>query len=1570
MWQFIRDFYIFILDFEFNPLNSSMKYTRFLFVLFIALHFCQPCLTRSLEEIRRSGKLFVGMSEDDFHNINYPLAVEFAKYLNVEFIPVKMEWEDAFRKGGIIPEGLETDPSVAYTPDIFQKVDIICSTFTIVEWRKKLFDFAETLMSAELILISRQVVSPRNYSELKGLKLAFQKETSFESHIKAINKQIGGGIEMVVTRSGEEAKNMLLERRTDGIILDADEALKFSSDNPNRFRIALPVSKVSKTAFAVEKANLLKNEVENFFQTLATSGVLDDIFFNTFGLTYSSYVSLISRTTTLQVYHRDLDEIIRSKKLVVALRDRDFIYKESGQKQFMHALAEEFADHLGVKLEYVITPTFSRYWENEKGIIVKDSIYTPDWFNYFDVACEVIAPLPWRENKVNLVGVYPTEYAVIAKKDVRISSIDDLKKLKGVTARGTVYEDMMQKNGITGIYYVENVDDFVKEVDAGKADYTIIYNAFLELTRYPDLEVKLSLGEFNVSWAVRKDQPLLQEELGRFIRASREKGLIRILLKAISGASVQASSDYMSSYYQRFQAGQLPSVLYGAEDGLPQEDVFSIFQDSRGYMWFGTNSGVVRYNGREMNLLDEQDGLLDNTVLDIDQDSSGVIYFATSRGIAVYFNDSVQHHLFPNSSFRSIFIDKDNNRWFIGEDGLYLLDKNNLEIFLNPMFPDLPANIYSIDRDRNSDDVYIASSEGIYHLSLGERVLNKVAANGCYSLYIDFNDSIWLGMGGGLYISSLADLRSGSLLNTSRWLSKTLDIPNTIIKNITQNQFGSIWLVTDSEILQVLSSDQKAIKYEKEIGLKNNKILSFWVDQEDNIWIGFSGGLQRLSNKKGLRNFYPNTINSFICSVHEDRQKRLWIGSNNGVYYFREKLENFTPMLPSGTDRFVTALLPNGNILIVSTVAMYEIHVKSLGIVRQVKFKQMLPALENVFVSSRGEIFLLTGIQGTIYYLKNISSQPVIHKNKNTSAVFQMIEYEGKIIGGSKDRLVVFSNGEFETMATLGSNIWCLCYNDDKLWVGTDSGLGIYEQETFTPVNQGISTGMMVVKSICPAKNKNYLWLGTSNGFSYFDKERKQEEFIINSKDGLLGDEITVNGLFVDSNDLLWIGTYHGISNFNIRAKSQQAYAPLCYIEKVSLNGSSIDYRKRNEFRHFENNLVIELSALSYSDEKSIEYEFYLRGFENEYSSYSKGNEYKAYYSNLPAGKYEFVYKAKGKNNVWSYAQKYEFSIRKAWYNTFLFRLGLVLLIISAVWAFYTIRVRAIEMEKKKLDALVKERTRELEAANTEIEAQRDLAEEQRDKISQQKKEITDSILYAQRIQKSLLPSQTVLRQIMPDHFVLFLPRDIVSGDFYWARQVKDRLIISAVDCTGHGVPGAFMSMLGIAYLNEIVNKYETLHANDILNHLRREIIVALRQKGEGEAKDGMDMALCIIDPASHTIEFSGANNPMYLIHDNSLTELKGDKMPVAIHDHMDPFTLHNISYQTGDIIYLFSDGYADQFGGTDGKKFMYKALKDLLLKIHTHPMKEQAKLLDQALCDWKNGFDQIDDILVLGVKL
>lgn len=288
---------------------------------------------------------------------------------------------------------------------------------------------------------------------------------------------------------------------------------------------------------------------------------------------------------------------------------------------------------------------------------------------------------------------------------------------------------------------------------------------------------------------------------------------------------------------------------------------------------------------------------------------------------------------------------------------------------------------------------------------------------------------------------------------------------------------------------------------------------------------------------------------------------------------------------------------------------------------------------------------------------------------------------------------------------------------------------------------------------------------------------------------------------------------------------------------------------------------------------------------------------------------------------------------------------------------------------KKEANIRLEEKNRTISAQKDEIEKQHGMVVMQRDQIAYQKKHITDSIIYAKRIQTALLPSLELFSDNL-EHFVLYKPLDIVSGDFYWVAGKDDKQIIILADCTGHGVPGAFMSMLGVTMLNEIILTRDILMPDQILNTLRKEIMGALKQSVEDDkVKDGMDMSVCLIDFGKSILYYAGANSPLYIVRGDELIHYRPDKMPVAVHYRMNDFTMHTIDLRKGDAFYLMSDGYADQFGGPDQKKFMVNRIKETLVKMSDIPMIKQGERLEEIFTEWQGDNPQIDDVTVIGVR-
>lgn len=479
--------------------------------------------------------------------------------------------------------------------------------------------------------------------------------------------------------------------------------------------------------------------------------------------------------------------------------------------------------------------------------------------------------------------------------------------------------------------------------------------------------------------------------------------------------------------------------------------------------------------------------------------------------------------------------------------------------------------------------------------------------------------------------------------------------------------------------------------------------------------------------------------------------------------------------------------------------------------------------------------------------------------------------------------------------------------------------------------------------------DKGKLIIGTDKGFIHYDPDVKKAfhkpyNALIRKVELISNDSLIFDGAFSDTT---------GIAGLK---------QPVEQLVKIP-------YRYHN--------LRFTFSAPFFDSPEQIQFKYYLEYNDEEWSDWKTKN-FKEY-SNLREGNYKFRVVAKNIYEIESIEAVYEFTILPPWYRTIwayiLYGIGIVLII----WLIVRLSVRRLRKQKEYLEKVVEERTAEIRMKNVELEqqkeeimAQRDEIELQKDKIEEKNKNITASITYAKRIQDAMLPLKEKIDQAFDDYFILFKPRDIVSGDFYWFNTRNNKIILTAVDCTGHGVPGAFMSMIGSEILTTIVNQGITV-PSEILDYMNRYVRKALKQD-QTENQDGMDMSLCTIDKQAKIVEWAGAKNPMIYIQNNELFHLKGDTQSIGGHQLSKKerqFSNHVVSYAQGPTyFYIFTDGYQDQFGGGKARKFMVKSMKEMFFEHYSEPMNLQHKIYDAVIEEWKKNAEQTDDILVIGFKL
>jgi serine phosphatase RsbU (regulator of sigma subunit)/ligand-binding sensor domain-containing protein len=419
------------------------------------------------------------------------------------------------------------------------------------------------------------------------------------------------------------------------------------------------------------------------------------------------------------------------------------------------------------------------------------------------------------------------------------------------------------------------------------------------------------------------------------------------------------------------------------------------------------------------------------------------------------------------------------------------------------------------------------------------------------------------------------------------------------------------------------------------------------------------------------------------------------------------------------------------------------------------------------------------------------------------------------------------------------------------------------------------------------------------------------------------------------------------LSNFNV------------YIQSIQNNLGDYVSKENIEIGPEINSLTFKISVPYYLRPEKIRYQYFIHGAMNGWAEWKQSPSFDFI---LRPGKYVVQVRAKNIFGNISSSKEYVIKVKTPiWRHTWFIVVvaaGVLLIVTLLIFILQKKKERKLLKYNKELEEKVEERTQEIQKQKAQIEYKN--------------KEITDSLNYASQIQSAVLPPLKIIDNSVSESFVLNKPRDIVSGDFYWANRVNGQLVVTAADCTGHGVPGAFLSMLGVTFLNEITSKMDHLEANTILEKLRKRVIKSMHQEGYDQKRlDGIDLSMVVLDLKSKVLQFSGANNPIYIIRNRELTEFKGDRMPIGIHTLLDkPFTNHKIEVKKNDLIYMFSDGFIDQFGGEYGRKFLSKNFKALLTEISGMPLIEQKNILYETLKLWKGNRDQLDDVLVVGLKI
>lgn len=1051
------------------------------------------------------------------------------------------------------------------------------------------------------------------------------------------------------------------------------------------------------------------------------------------------------------------------------------------------------------------------------------------------------------------------------------------------------------------------------------------------------------------------------------------------------------------------------------KEGIAQSDVYAVTQDHLGYLWVGTSAGVSVFDGKTFLNYAKKDGLCGNTVRAIFQDSKKRIWVGTENGVSV-FDGKKFIKINQESGFKghsAIAIAELQNKLFVSTDdgGINIIsDSTGGKYVIDYLDTDngLSSNTaFSLKTDKHNRLWVATYGGGINVITFENNKLNvqifkgfdKIPSDNLYSLNIDSDENLWISAENlGVLKIKIDQFLKGNY--SYQFITEKNGLSSQSIWCILTARNNEVWLGSlDNGVHQL--KDDKITQYSVNEGLNGNQILSLFQDKNDKIWIGMQGeGLAMLQGDYFSHYFKSNGLSdNKVQAIVKDNFQNYWLATSEGGL-IQMKLENAKPVFTVYTELLG---LPSNELSCLAfgnqTNANLWIGTNEKGIVKfdGKKFTNYTTTdglgndrVYSICVDNKGIVWCGTA-DGISRYdgvkFLTVSTEKMLMQNEGVKSI--ICDKAGNVwfatAGGiarykGDENLRTFD--EVEGLKFKDANTLTIDKNDN-IWIGTNGG-GIYKfdkQKNDTVAislvfdETHLSSG--IIKSIA-FLNDTTLIVGTFKGFDkiIFDNKYKVKSISnYNANDGFVGQECNENALFLDSNQTVWFGTVKGLTMYLPQKESHSKLAPILKITDIQLFYKSIDWKEKGEalstwenaplkslFSHSENHLTFKFNASALDNPEKLLYSYILEGKETDWSPAKSISE--VTYSGLEPGKYVFKVKAIDASGLWSEPQIFSFEITPPWYKTKLFYISLIIVIVITVVSYVKWRERKLLKEKAILEQIVEERT--LEVVN-----EKKIVEEQKIEIEHKHKEITDSINYAERIQKSFMATKTILDENLKDYFVLFQPKEAVSGDFYWAEKLtNNNFIIATADSTGHGVPGAIMSLLNITSLEKAIE--HLTNPAEILNHTRQTIINRLKRDGSEEGgKDGMDCSLCVYDFKNKKLFLSAANNPVWIVRGTEVIEIKADKMPVGKHDRQDvSFTLHEIDLLEGDIVYTLTDGFPDQFGGEKGKKFMSKNLRELLLANSGMPMYQQKELLQQTFADWVGVLEQIDDVTVIGVKI
>ena len=1048
-----------------------------------------------------------------------------------------------------------------------------------------------------------------------------------------------------------------------------------------------------------------------------------------------------------------------------------------------------------------------------------------------------------------------------------------------------------------------------------------------------------------------------------------------------------------------------------------------IVQDQRGILYFANDDGIIEYDGARWDKIN----VLYTLSLSVDEDN--IVHVGMEGDFGYLYPNEIGELEFvsmaskvPDSLQINIYktYSKGKTTYYCSKNDIFVVEKDSIVKIIG-----LPEK--SFWTFMTGDTLVISNTENEMCLYYDNSIhYTNLVTQGLYGV-VPTKD-------GEYFMMASAKISKGPI--TGKSPLKNFRQTNPFIKDLYLGHYPyNLSKYGDNIIMSTVMGDQYSVvvmddnldpKYvmNKANGLESNNALC--AKQFGHIlWAGLDNRIAKIEVGNAIHRFGSESgIEGAINYIFEFEGK-IYVGASNGAFRYDfddAGLPVFTPIVKEATQHIIEYAVPGSN------------------------KKWLITGGPNIKIFENGNELKCN--------IRENNAMWMLQSKKHPELLYVGLK-EGGIVcyryqGGSNHWKRVFEALDYTTVYSVDEdndgNIWCtsdrgifkfaedgksfLTYDEENGLPTIDQAMlknfegrmlfltmaGIYEldeaESVFDPselVGQFSADTSVGTYNVC--RYKDGFILSRYNDYEQkywldYVTKNEQGEFVLETVPEFekLPSNVNLNYIYVDKEGNLWTGIDDVLYCYNPDAvdKNHPYYKESFYtnVRQIIANdtvvlfggafksddgGIAITQPKHHvvEIPYSENSLTFRYSSSFFDSENQTEYSTMIEGDDKTWSKWKTSTEYSRMH--LSEGNYVFKVKARNIYGVESSVATFAFSIKPPFYRTIVAYLFYVILLIVLVYGIVKWNTRRLIEEKKKLEQKIAEATEEIRGQNVQLE-------QQKDEIEKQKDEIQSSINYARRIQRALLTPDEVIDKIFPDHFLLYKPRNVVSGDYYWFGQFGDYKVSIVADCTGHGVPGGFMSMLGMTNLNYIVG--QELRPDEILNKLRNAIITSLRQKDDSvqptgdekadrraafaaatekkdRSQDGMDVAMYVINEKEMTLSFAGANNPLVLIRDGEVEVVKASKMPVGIYAKLDPFERVDMELKKGDCLYTFSDGFQDQFGFESGKKFMSKHLREVLLEIHQKPMPEQKEILNKIYEDWRGPADhQTDDVVLMGVRI